>query len=160
MPYVGHHSEKLREELTSLLSQYLPSIHFNPILINNFKIGSFFNYKDKIPKALRSSVIYKFSCERCSSEYAGSTTRSLLIRASEHAGRSYRTINRLATPSQSTVRDHAESCGSPITLNQFSIVSSCKNETDLRILESIFIHKLKPPINNTLSAFPLSLINR
>ena len=160
LPFVGHHSEKLRKDLTALLGQYLPSIAFNPILINKFKIASCFNYKDKLPKGSRSSVIYKFCCEQCSSEYVGSTTRSLLVRASEHAGRSYRTNNRLAAPTQSTVRDHAETCGSPITLNQFSIISSCTNEINLRILESIYIHNHKPSINSSLSAYPLSLINR
>lgn len=160
LPYVGFHSEKLKRDLNSLLGQYLPSIAFNPILVNKFKTGSFFNYKDRLPKAARSSVIYKFRCEQCSSEYVGSTTRSLHTRASEHAGRSSRTNNRLACPPNSSIRDHAETCGSPITINQFSILSSCKTEIDLRILESLYIFKQKPSINNVQSSYPLAIVNR
>ena len=114
--------------------------------------------KDKLLKALRSSVMYRYCCERCSSEYVGSTTRSLLVRSSEHAGRSHRTGNRFSSPPSSNIREHAENCGSPITLDQFSILSECPHNSELRILESIFIHKLAPVMNDHQSAYPLSLL--
>ena len=127
------------------------------ILVNNFEISSFFSHKDVLPKAVRSSVIYKFCCEHCSSEYVGSTTRSLIVRSSEHAGRSHRTGNRFNNPSASQIRDHAETCGSPITLDQFTIINQCNKPIDLRILESLYIHKLQPKLNSMQSAFPLSI---
>ena len=95
-PYFGHQSQKMQEELSSLFIKYFNDIQFNILLINDFKIGSFFHYKDRLPKDLRASLIYKFSCVRCTSEYIGSTTRALCVRVAEHAGRSHRT-NHLLT---------------------------------------------------------------
>ena len=160
LPYTGHQSEKLKKELSSILNQYFKNCNFNIILINNFKISSSFPYKDVLPKAVRSSVIYKFCCERCSSEYVGSTTRSLIVRSSEHAGWSHRTGNRFSSPSASNIRDHTETCGSPISLDHFTIINQCNNSIDLRILESIYIHKLQPKLNSMQSAFPLTIVNR
>ena len=160
LPYSGHQSEKLKKELISILNQYFKNSNFNIILVNNFKISSFFSYKDVLPKAVRSSVVYKFCCELCSSEYVGSTTRSLIVRSSEHAGRSHRTGNRFSNPSASNIRDHAESCGSPISLDQFTIIDQCNKAIDLRILESLYIFKLQPKLNSMQSAFPLAIVNR
>jgi len=159
IPYNGNHSEKLKKDLLTLLHKYFPSIQFHAILMNKFSINSFFSYKDRLPKAVRSSVIYKFSCEQCSSGYVGSTTRSLLVRVSEHAGRSHRTGSRLTSPPASNIRDHAEVCGSPITLQQFSILSQSNNNLDIRILESLYIYKQSPTINSQQSAHPLYLVN-
>ena len=36
-----------------------------------------------------SSLVYKFSCACCASEYVGSTIRTLHTRVAEHAGRSF-----------------------------------------------------------------------
>jgi len=87
LPYFGHQSEKLKLELTNILAKFYPNIKFNFILTNNFKISSFFSYKDKLPKALRSSLVYNFSCAQCASVYVGSTVRTLETRVGEHAGR-------------------------------------------------------------------------
>ena len=44
-PYFGHQSQKMQEELSSLFTKYFNDIQFNILLINNFKIGSFFIIK-------------------------------------------------------------------------------------------------------------------
>ena len=91
LPYFGAQSEKMKSELSILLHKFFPYVDFHLILVNNFKIGSFFNFKDKLPLAMRSSLVCKFSCARCASEYVGSTIRTLHTRVAEHAGRSFRT---------------------------------------------------------------------
>lgn len=159
-PYFGHQSQKMKEEMSALFVKYFKDINFNVILVNNFKIGSFFNYKDKLPKDLQAALIYKFSCVRCTSEYIGSTTRTLCVRVAEHAGRSYRTGHLLASPSHSSIRDHALSCDSPIRLDNFSILGRCNNVLDLRILESLYIFKCRPTLNNMQSAHPLFIVDR
>ena len=73
------------------------------MLVNSFKVGSFFSYKDRLPKAMCASLVYKFSCARCVSEYVGFTTRTLHTRVAEHAGRSFRTGSNLSVPPQSMV---------------------------------------------------------
>jgi len=103
IPYFGYQSEKMRKDLLQLLSKFYPKTKFTFILVNNFKIGSFFSYKDRLPLALRSSLVYKFSCAHCASAYVGSTVRALGVRVEEHAGRSVRTGNFLKVPPQSNI---------------------------------------------------------
>ena len=97
---------------------------------------------------MRSSLVYKFSCSRCESAYVGSTTRALLTRVSEHKGVSCRTGRMLSTPPHSNIRDHVYSCNSPLTIDNFNILNFCNNSSDLRILESLYIHKIKPSLNS------------
>ena len=79
---------------------------FCVILVNNFTIGSFFNDKDKLPFHLRSSLVYKYSCVHCTSEYVGMTSRTLGTRVAEHAEVSFRSGVPLTSPSHTAVRDH------------------------------------------------------
>ena len=60
---------------------------------------------------MRSSLLHKFSCARCASEYVGSTIRPLHTRVAEHAGRSFRTGSHLTVPPHPNVRQHALLCG-------------------------------------------------
>ena len=39
------------------------------VSVNKFTVGSFFNYTDKLHMRLKSSLVYKFSCAQCASEY-------------------------------------------------------------------------------------------
>ena len=90
-PFFGRQSEQLRDELLLLLSSFYPSFDFTIVLVNSFTIGRLFNYKDKLPVRMRSSLVYEFSCAHCASKYVGSTIRALCFRVAEHAGRSSRT---------------------------------------------------------------------
>ena len=147
----------MQEQLSSLFTKYINDIQFNILLINNFKISSFFHYKVRLPKDLQASLIYKFSCVRCTSEYIGSTTRALCVRVAEHAGRSHRTNHLLTSPPYFSIR---ELLAYPVSLDNFSILGSRKNVLDLRILESLYIFKLKPSLNSMQSAHPLFLVDK
>ena len=63
---------------------------------------------------LKSSLVRKFSCAQCASEYVGMTARTLGTRVDEHVGVSYRTGVRLTQPPHSAIRDRRDSCGTPI----------------------------------------------
>ena len=134
-------------------------IDLNIVLVNSFKVGSLFSHKDRLPKAMCASLVYKFSCARCASEYVASTTRTLHTRVAEHAGRSFSTGSILSVPPHSMVRTHSESCGVPVTLDYFRIIGSISSAIDLRILESLHIFKLKPVLNDSQSSYPLSIVN-
>ena len=84
--------------MCALIGKYFLNAECKIVLVNKFTVGSFFNYKDKLPTGVRSSLVYKFSCAQCVSTYIGSTGRMLRTRIAEHAGRSYRTGVRLAHP--------------------------------------------------------------
>ena len=162
LPYFGHQSVLFSMSLTNLIKEHFPHIEPRMSLNNNFSIGSFFKIKEALPQTLRSSLVYKFSCPQlCGSVYIGSTIRTLKTRIFEHKGVSVRTDRPLAKPSQSSVRSHCEQCsgGSVVSSNSFEILSYCHGTNELRILESLFIFKLKPCLNETNSAFPLKIVN-
>ena len=159
LPYFGQHSNKLKLELSTLFRKYFQDTSFHVIFVNPFIIGSIFSHKEKLPKEMRNSLVYKFSCAQCASEYIGSTSRLLASRVAEHSGRSLRTGRVLAHPSHSNIREHAESCGALVTLDHFTILDSCSSSKDLRILESLFIFKQRPMLNNMQSAHPLSVFS-
>ena len=105
--------------------------------------------------SLQSSVIYQFSCAQCASgSYVGSTTRALHMRIAEHMGRSFRT-GKVVQSSKSSIRDHAIKCSNVIDKKAFKIIGRENNETHLRMLESLYILRLKPNLNEMQSAFPL-----
>ena len=83
---------------------------------------------------MRSSLVYKFCCTRCSSvSYIGSTKRCLYSRVDQHAGRSFRTGLPLTNPDQSAVRNHSEECGTDFNLDNFKVLLNVSNVTDLRL---------------------------
>ena len=161
LPYFGHKSILLNIELTKLISEYFYTLDAKIILVNNFRIGSLFKAKDALPKSLQACVIYKYSCPLdCGSMYIGSTARTLQTRVMEHRGISNRTGRPLAHPNQSAPRHHSMSrCSGDVRSSDFTVIDNHKNSTDLRILESLYIFKLKPNLNETASAFPLRIVN-
>ena len=106
---------------------------------------------------MRSSLVYNFCCSRCESQYVGSTTRTLGARVAEHLGRSYRTNRFITTPSHSSIRDHSFECDVRVSIDDFKILASNSNPNDLRTLESLYILKNKPRLNDNKSAVPLKV---
>ena len=60
-------------------------------------------------------------------------------------------------PLKSSIRDRALAWKSEINVGDFKIVASVRNETPLRITESISIVQKSPKLNVLDSAFPLEL---
>ena len=52
LPYFGQFSEKVCSELLVLLGRHFSDVRFDVVLVNKFTVGSFFNYKDKLPMHL------------------------------------------------------------------------------------------------------------
>ena len=156
LPYFGYNSEKMKEELFKKLTSFYKYADFKIILTNDKKIGSFFNFKDKLPRRLRSSIIYSYKCASCkTAQYIGCTSRCFQIRIDEHKGVSSRTGNHLTSPSYSAIREHADIHGKLPSSEEFEILDIAKTECDLKILESLYIKKLNPNLNNLTSSIPL-----
>ena len=51
LPYFGSQSNKLKQELSSSLQKFFPNKSFHIILVNPFKIGNFFRFKDTLPSS-------------------------------------------------------------------------------------------------------------
>ena len=62
--------------------------------------------------------------------------------------------------SHSNIRAHGLSCSSPVAIDNFNILARGNNNTDVRILESLFIYKTRPNLNDSQSEFPLNNIGR
>ena len=90
--------------------------------------------------------------------YVGSTIRHLYERVAEHAGVSARTSNPVHCPSFSSIREHSKTCNCKISLDNFEVLGSVQNEYSLRILESLYIHRKRPNLNNQVSSSPLLII--
>jgi hypothetical protein len=121
-------------------------------------LQSFFRFKDKLPLELHANIIYKFSCETCKSFYLGSSTKQFKIRYSQHLGTSFRTGRPLATPSYSAPRNHCENKHHPFSKDNFTIIDHATNIHELRLLESLYIFKQRPPLNADQSAAPLNIV--
>lgn len=158
LPYFGKQSVNLKHEIHAVLTKFYPYLNPKIVLQNNFTIGSLFPFKDKIPEVLRSAVIYKYCCPSCEASYVGSTTLRLISRVCQHKGKSDRTGEWLTTPSQSSIRDHSHACDSPVLSDSFTILDKKRNNQNLRILESLYIFKHNPVLNDKSSAFKLNIV--
>ena len=160
LPYFGHKSVVFKSNLMRIVSKYFSAIDVKFVFTNDFTLEKIFNFKDSIPKELRSRVVYNFSCAHpgCASAYVGSTVRNLITRVSEHRGISVRTGTPFLNPPHSSVRSHCLESDHPLSFDQFKIVASSQNFVYLRILESLHILKNKPNLNDMQSAHPLSIV--
>ena len=83
LPFTGKYSSYTKKKLQNVLEKYCKDISVK-LVFTTFKIGSMFSLKDSIPNALKSNVVYKFSCASCNACYVGETTRHLATRIKEH----------------------------------------------------------------------------
>ena len=147
MPYYGYISNKIKNEIQSLVEKRYPQLDLRMVFVNRFTIGSFFKHKERLPSDVCSCVIYRFQCEECNSSYIGSTIRHFRVRAHEHMSLSVRSGLPLASPNYSAIMEHSMQKGHRIQYSNFKIVNS-SNRLDIRILESIHILKEKPDLNS------------
>ena len=134
IPYFGSQSDKLSQKLFRLLSKYIPHYNFFIIQVNRHKTGSRFNYKDRLPSFMRSSLVYWFSSARCTCEYVSSTTRSLQTKVFEHIGKSHRTVLPLSTPQHSNIRLHCDLCRVSASETDVSILSGCERNSETLLI--------------------------
>ena len=152
LPYLGNISFNIRKQLKNILRKSFPQIDFHFVFTNSLTIGSFL--KPHMPRRLNitSCVVYLFECSSCNARYIGSTSRSLANRISNHIGVSERTRYPLSNPMYSAIREHSHAHDHPFTHSDFKVLISSFSRADLLILESLFISKMKPILNNSASA--------
>ena len=54
------------------------------LVFTTCKIKNYFSYKDPIPHNLKSFLVFKFTCDGCSSTYIGKTCHHFKIRIHKH----------------------------------------------------------------------------
>ena len=154
-PYLGPLSYEIRNSLNKILRDSYPQINFKFVFSNSNTIGNFLKSFSTLPTNLQSNVVYQYECSSCHARYVGSTSRWLLHRILEHQGKSTRTGKFLAKPPLSSISEHSHQCDHPFFSTDFRILTTCQTRSDLITIESIFINKIKPSLNNASTATPL-----
>ena len=157
LPFTGTHSLQIRTQINRLCRAAFPHLDIRFVFRSTKRLSTFFSFKDKIPKALKSGVVYSFTCRCCSASYVGQTTRHLHTRVSEHLGITPITGKLCKNPPQSSIFSHLISTGHTASIDDFKILSSCSDDQELLIHESLLISKMKPSLNVQGSSIPLHL---
>ena len=84
LPYLGLQSRIITKQLKSCIYKFYGRINLKTIFRNTHCINSFFPYKDRLNRSLKSKVVYKASCWDCDDFYKGKTKRRLHDRKTEH----------------------------------------------------------------------------
>ena len=59
-----------------------------------------------------------------------------------------------------SIRDHCHNvCKVNFSIDNFEVIDKGSSDSKLRLLESIHIYKIKPQLNNMMSASPLYIVN-
>ena len=83
IPYIGKPSIMFKKDLIKAFKVFF-GIEMRAVY-NTCQLGSFFSLKSGVPLALKSNVVYKFTCRLdADTFYIGKTIRSLATRAKEH----------------------------------------------------------------------------
>ena len=157
LPFTGQHSLQILTQISKLCSGTFPHIKLRFVFRPSLRLAHFFPFKGRVPKSLKSCVVYSFKCQRCSSLYIGQTCRLLHTRISDHLGISAITGKKRVNPAPTSILSHERDTGHPVSPRDFNVLSSCTNNSELLIRETLLIRKFNPSLNANLGSFPLSL---
>ena len=136
LPYFGKISDKFRFQFRRLSRKYNLDCR---LVFKPFKVSTYFSLKSVVPDVLKSCLVYKYVCSKDSTQiYIGKTKRHFLTRIREHG------------TSNSAITGHCNSC-SCFSINNFSVLRCTNSEYDAVIAEALFIRKIRPSLNNTIS---------
>ena len=127
LPFTGIHSLQIRTQINHLCNAAFPHLDTRFVFRSSRRIASFFPFKDKVPKYLRSSVVDLFKCRCCSASYVGQTTRHLHTRISEHLSISPIAEKHTSNPTKPVCFPTRVSLDLAVDFDDFKIFSSCSD---------------------------------
>ena len=133
LPFLGNFSMNLRNRILKVFNKTLPQCSIKVIFQSKNRLETFFRFKDSIPLALRSHLIYKYTCSNCNVTYYGETERHLKVRAGEHLSISALTNKRVNNNKSSAVKDHCIFYNHEGDFPDFSVLSYESNKFKLLI---------------------------
>ena len=157
LPYLGNMSQIVKTKLTKTMSKHMKFCKLRVIFQTNNRLKNYFRFKDFVPEALRSNLIYKFSCGSCTASYIGKTYRHFKVRVSEHQGVSPRMGKPVKGTLSTSVRDHMLVCDHKVVHEDFKFLGNESNRYFLELKESLFIKRDKPSPNKNLYSQELLL---
>ena len=156
LPYLGTISSKIQKQIRNVFQNTMPWSKIKLTFKTHTRISHFFRFKDPIPNALVSNIIYSYSCPSCNARYIGETDRHSKVRWGEHLGISCFTgqsVKGLST----AIKDHLKLNKCESDFKDFSVIG-CESNRSLRELkESLFINQLKPNLNKQVKSAKLLL---
>ena len=149
IPYIGLPSIIFGRKIKEIVKKYY-CIDVK-IVFSSFKVKNYFSLKCRAPLPLLANVVYKFKCLRdANTNYIGKTTRHLATRVREHS------------MSPSAVKNHLSSCHTCKVdyscINNFTILCSGRNDTEVVIKEALCIKYKKPNLNKQLQTCGTSFV--
>ena len=139
LPYIGDVSVSTEKKVGELCKRFCKKTDIN-IVLTPFKICSLFSSKDRLPSALRSFAVYKFTCTGCQSCYIGETRRHLATRIKEN----------LATDKKSHIMKHLlenKTCKNLCEEGCFQVNDYASSPFRLKVKEALHINWLKLNLN-------------
>ena len=152
----------VRNNIIRSFRNILPFVNIKIIFKTSNRLSSFFKFKDSFPVSLKSGVIYKYTCAKCTLSYVGYTARYWEKRLEEHTHISARTgkpLNgmQIFAPMQHTRKAEGK-CGH-VSRDDFEFIGGGGGRYLLQIKESLFIKKLNPELNGSETSVPLYLFS-
>ena len=133
LPYIGNLSHQIKNKLSKLCKEFCKETFNIKLVCNSFKIKNYFSNKDPIPDDLKSFLVYKFTCARCSSSYIGETCRHFKTRIEEH----------FQKDNKSHIFKHLQftaTCFASCNSLCFKIIDKANSKFDLKIKEVLYIN--------------------
>ena len=171
LPYKGNSSENFPKKVKAAVESTYYSVNVRVIFTTQRMLPS--SHKDTLPKISKSAIVYRFTCNRCDSEYIGKSSRPLSDRISEHVPSQIRRSSLYSSnaPSRaahdhnlrsrklnskqpaipaydiSAVRLHLlenPDCAAEYNENCFQVIAQGRSTFHLSVLESVYINLYKP----------------
>ena len=148
LPYIGKFSKFTQQKVNHLCQKFCKNTNFR-VVFSSTKISSFLSIKDKIPDALKSFVVYRFSCSNCQVSYVGETCRHLHERIDEHFKSKSSHIFKHLSENPACKQTCDKSC--------FKVIDSDISAFRLKIKEAMHINWLKPELNKQVKHLAVSI---
>ena len=133
-------------QLKSCIYKFYGCFNLKIIFRNARRIKSFFPYKDRLNRSLRSKVVYKASCWDCDNCYIGKTKRRLHDRKTEH----FRALT--SNCHSSAIADHMTQTCHRIKWDHLDILATGQSDIHCKIKETLLIRDLKPGLNKNVGS--------
>ena len=159
LPYLGPLSLQIRTKLRKSLKGILNCCKIQIVFKSQNKLAKALRFKDRIPKELTSSAVYKFQCGFCNESYYDECVRHPNVRIEEHIGIS-RLTKKKVKPKGSAVSDHLLLCNHSPSFENFSVLTKENKKFLLELKESLLIMRDKPSLNRNIRSAPLYLFDK
>ena len=144
----GKHSLNVRAPLRCLVTKFYTHVELKIYFRSARKISSLFRIKDSTPFALRSKVVYCYTCAICDVSYIEKISRHQHTRICEHLGIAAITPRPLKTPVFSAIREHYCSVGP--SAESFTILTSGISDMNILTREALLIREWRPSLNGNV----------